>query len=135
MYIYKREYIKPLINTLGLTSGKKYLVIDGSFESGVYIVDNDGKNHFLSVDFLLNNTECLYVYCIHDGKKVKEMNHLKIDKRMIDSYIIDSLFDFRGYTDNEETVLKRILTDIKNAHIINYSMSKYAEKVYNRIVR
>ena len=135
MYIYKREYIKPLINTLGLTSGKKYLVIDGSFESGVYIADDDNKNHFLSMDFLLNNAECLYVYCIHDGKKVKEVDHLKIDKRMIDSYIIDSLFDFRGYTDNEETALIRILTDIENAHIINYSMSKYAENVYNRIVR
>lgn len=135
MYIYKREYIKPLINTLGLTSGKKYLVIDGGFNSGVYIADDDNKNHFLSMDFLLNNAECLYVYCIHDGKKVKEMDHLKIDKRMIDSYIIDSLFDFRGYTDNEETALKRILTDIKNAHIINYSMSKYAKKVYNMIVR
>lgn len=135
MYIYKQEYVKSLVSTLGLTAGKCYFVIDGSFESGVYIVDDDGKNHFLSVDFLLNNAECLYVYCIHDGKKVKEMDHLKIDKRMIDSYIIDSLFDFRGYTDNEETALKRILTDIENAHIINYSMSKYAAKVYNRIVR
>lgn len=135
MYIYKREYVKSLINTLGLTSGKKYFVIDGSFESGVYISDDDNKNHFLSMDFLLNNAECLYTYCIHDGNKTKEVDHLKIDKRMIDSYIIDSLFDFRGYTDNEETALLRILTDIENAHIINYSMSRYAENVYNRIVR
>ena len=124
MYIYKREYVKPLINTLGLTSGKKYLVIDGSFESGVYIADDDNKNHFLSMDFLLNNAECLYAYCIHDGKNVKELDHLKIDKRLIDS---------RGYTDDEKTALKRILTDIENAHIINYSMSKYAQRVYNEM--
>ena len=132
MYIYKHEYIKPLVSTLGLTAGKCYYIIDGSFESGVYIADDDNKNHFLSMDFLLNNTECLYVYCIHDGKKVKEVDHLKIDKRMIDSYIIDSLFDFRGYTDNEETALKRILDDLKNADIINYTMSRYAEKVYRQ---
>lgn len=135
MYIYKREYVKPLVTTLGLTSGRSYFVIDGSFENGVYIADDDNKTHFLSVDFLLNNVECLYKYCIHDGKNVKELDHLKIDKRLIDAYIIESLFDFRGYTDNEETALKRILSDIENAHIINYSMSKYAENVYNRIAR
>ena len=133
MYIYKQEYVKPLINAFGLTSGRIYFVIDGSFETGVYIADDDNKTHFLSVDFLLNNCECMYKYCIHDGKNVKELDHLKIDKRLIDAYIIGSLFDFRGYTDNEETALKRILTDIENAHIINYSMSKYAQKVYNEM--
>ena len=133
MYINKREYVKPLINAVGLTSGRAYFVIDGSFENGVYIADDDNKRHFLSVDFLLNNVECLYKYCIHDGKNVKEVDHLKIDKRLIDAYIIESFFDFRGYTDNEKTALKRILTDIENAHIINYSMSRYAQKVYNEM--
>lgn len=135
MWISKTEYVKPLINGLGLTSGRSYFVIDGSFESGVYIADDDNKTHFLSVDFLLNNCECMYKYCIHDGKgkNVKELDHLKIDKRMINSYIIESLFDFRGYTDNEETALKRILSDIENAHILNWSMSRYAEKVYKQL--
>lgn len=133
MYIYKQEYVKPLINAVGLTSGRIYFVIDGSFENGVYIADDDNKTHFLSVDFLLNNCECMYKYCIHNGKKVKELDHLKIDKRLIDAYIIESLFDFRGYTDDEKTALKRILSDIENAHIINYSMSKYAQKVYNEM--
>ena len=135
MYIYKREYIKPLVSTLGLTAEKCYHVIDGDFNSGVYIADDDNKNHFLSMDFLLNNVECMYTYCISDGKTTKECDCIRIDKRLIDTYIINSLFDFRGYTDNEETALIRILTDIENAHIINYSMSKYAEKVYNMIVR
>lgn len=132
MYIYKREYIKPLINTLGLTSGKKYLVIDGNFNSGVYIVDDDGKNHFLSMDFLLNNVECMCTYCISDGKTTKECDCIRIDKRLIDTYIINSLFEFRGYTDNEETALRRIMDDLKNADIINYTMSRYAEKVYRQ---
>lgn len=135
MWISKTEYVKPLINGLGLTAGKKYFVIDGGFNgNGAFIQDDDGITHYLSADFLLNNAECLYTYWIHySPKKVKEVERIKIDKRLIDSYVVDSLFDFRGYTDDDKTALKRILSDIENAHILNWSMSRYAEKVYKQL--
>lgn len=134
MYIYKKEYVKSYVDGIGITAGKTYYVIDGNFDSFVIIADDDNINHRLSLDFLLNNAECLYTYCICSGNKTKEVDHIKIDKRMIDAYIIESLFDFRGYTDNEETALRRILDDLHENGIGNCSMSKYAQKVYSRML-
>ena len=132
MYIYKKEYVKSYVDGIGITAGKTYYVIDGNFDSFVIIADDDNINHRLSLDFLLNNAECMYTYCISDGKTTKEVESIHIDKRLIDAYIINSLFEFRGYTDNEVTALKRIMNDLKNADIINYTMSRYAEKVYRQ---
>ena len=56
----------------------------------------------------------------------------KITKREIDNVIIYSLFDFRGYTDNEETALKRIIEDYTEKGI-EFALSKYAENVFKRI--
>lgn len=56
----------------------------------------------------------------------------KITKREIDNVIIYSLFDFRGYTDNEETALKRIIEDYTEKGI-EFTLSKYAENVFKRI--
>lgn len=135
MWISKTEYVKPLINGLGLTAHKEYFVIDGGFNgNGAFIQDDDGITHYLSADFLLNNAECLYKYCIYySPKKVIECDHIKIDKRLIDSYVIDSLFNPYGGTLDDKTALKRILSDIENAHILNWSMSRYAEKVYKQL--
>ena len=134
MYFYRKQYVKSYVNGTGITAGKTYFVVDGNFDSFVIIDDDDHINHRLSLDFLLNNAECLYTYCIVDGNKTKEVDHIKVDKRMIDAYIIESLFDFRGYTDNEETALRRILNDLFENGIGNYSMSKYAQKVYSRML-
>ena len=56
----------------------------------------------------------------------------KITKREIDNVIIYSLFDFRGYIDNEETALKRIIEDYTKKGI-EFTLSKYAENVFKRI--
>lgn len=136
MFIYKHDYVKPLINGTGLTAGKKYLVIDGGFSgNGAYIQDDDGISHYLSDDFMLNNCECTYKYVIHEGRKVAETecDCIRIDKRLIDKYIIDSLFNSFEGTLDEKSALKRIMEEIETAKILNWSMSKYAEKVYRQL--
>lgn len=133
MFINKHEYIKPLINCIGLTAGNKYLVIDGSFSGGAYIQDDDGIRHYLSDDFMLNNCECTYKYVIHEGRKVTECDCIRIDKRLINKYIIDSLFNSFEGTLDEKSALKRIMEEIETAKVLNWSMSKYAEKVYKQL--
>lgn len=54
---------------------------------------------------------------------------MKITKRKIDYYIIESLFSFEGYTDNEETALKKAIADCK-AKGEEYSMSAYVKKIW-----
>lgn len=54
---------------------------------------------------------------------------LKITKKTIDNAVIDSLFDARGYTDDDKTALMRIIDDCqKNG--IKYTMSAYVKKLY-----
>ena len=133
MYISKEEYVKPFINGVGLTAGKEYLVIDGGFSgNGAYIQDDDGISHYLSDEFV-NHCECKYKYVIHEGRKVTECDRIRIDKRLINKYIIDSLFNSFEGTLDEKGALKRIMEDIENANILNWSMSKYAEKVYRQL--
>lgn len=47
----------------------------------------------------------------------------KITKRTVNNAIVDSLFDARGYTDNEQTALKRIIADLEFKGV-EYTMSK-----------
>lgn len=54
---------------------------------------------------------------------------LKITKRTVDNAVIDSLFDARGWTDNDKTALMRIVDDCqKNG--IKFTMSTYVKKLY-----
>jgi hemerythrin superfamily protein len=136
MFINKREYVKPFINGVGLTAGNEYLVIDGGFSgNGAYIQDDDGINHYLSDEFMVNHCECKYKYVIHEGRKVAETecDCIRIDKRLINKYIIDSLFNSFEGTLDEKSALKRIMEEIEAANILNWSMSKYAEKVYRQL--
>lgn len=65
-------------------------------------------------------------YHIYGGKMPTT---LKITKRTVDNAVIDSLFDFRGYTDDDKTALMRIIDDCqKNG--IKYTMSTYVKKLY-----
>lgn len=56
----------------------------------------------------------------------------KITKRTVDNAIVDSLFDARGYTDNEQTALKRIIADLEFKGE-EYTMSKYVQKLYKEV--
>lgn len=68
-------------------------------------------------------------YHIYGGKMPTT---LKITKRTVDNAVIDSLFDFRGYTDNDQTALKRIIEDCqKNG--IKFTMSTYVKKLYKEV--
>lgn len=55
---------------------------------------------------------------------------MKITKRTIDKYIIDSLFSFEGYTDNEQTALRKAIADCK-AGGENYTMSAYVKRIFD----
>ncbi len=55
---------------------------------------------------------------------------MKITKRTIDKYIIDSLFSFEGYTDNEQTALRKAIADCK-ARGENYTMSAYVKRIFD----
>lgn len=57
---------------------------------------------------------------------------MKITKRTIDSYIINSLFSFEGYTDNEQTALKKAIADCK-AKDESFTMSAYVKKIYDNM--
>jgi hemerythrin superfamily protein len=72
---------------------------------------------------------------IHEGRKVTETecDRIRIDKRLINKYIIDSLFNSFEGTLDEKSALKRIMEEIETANILNWSMSKYAEKVYRQL--
>lgn len=52
-----KEYVIALVSGKYFTAHKKYFVIDGSFESGVVVADDDNKDHYLSAEYLLNNFE------------------------------------------------------------------------------
>lgn len=54
---------------------------------------------------------------------------VKITKRTVDNAIIDSLFDARGWTDNDHTALKRIIADLEFKGV-EYTMSAYVKKLY-----
>lgn len=54
---------------------------------------------------------------------------MKITKRTIDSYIIDSLFS-KGGTYDEQTALKKAIEDC-NSKGIDYTMSAYVRKIHN----
>lgn len=60
------------------------------------------------------------------------MNTLKITKRTIDRYIIESLFSFEGYTDNEQTALKKAIADC-DARGINYTFSAYVKNIFDNM--
>lgn len=57
---------------------------------------------------------------------------IKITKRTVDNAIVDSLFDFRGYTDNDHTALKRIIADLEFKGV-EYTMSAYVRKLYKEV--
>ena len=56
----------------------------------------------------------------------------KITKRTVNNAIVDSLFDARGYTDNDHTALKRIIADLEFKGE-EYTMSKYVQKLYKEV--
>lgn len=53
---------------------------------------------------------------------------IKITKKTIDNEIINSLFDFCGYTDDPKTALQKIIARLENEKI-NYTLSAYARKI------
>lgn len=57
---------------------------------------------------------------------------IKITKCTIDRKICESLFDFRGYTDDEFTALNRILDECITEKI-PFTLSEYAMKIYKGI--
>lgn len=57
---------------------------------------------------------------------------VKITKRTVDNAIIDSLFDARGWTDNDHTALKRIIADLEFKGV-EYTMSAYVQKLYKEV--
>lgn len=55
----------------------------------------------------------------------------RITKRTIDNVIVDSLFG-EGCTDNEQTALKKIITELESKGV-EYTMSSYVEKIYKEV--
>lgn len=49
------EYIKAIISGNYFTAGSVYPIIDGSISTGVYTVDDEGKEHYLSTEYISNN--------------------------------------------------------------------------------
>ncbi len=54
----------------------------------------------------------------------------KITKRTIDRYIIDSLFSFEGYTDNEQTALRKAIAECERKGE-KYTMSAYVKRIFD----
>lgn len=69
------------------------------------------------------------IYHIYGGKMPTIM---KITKKTVDNAVIDSLFDDRGYTDDDKTALMRIIDDCQR-NGIKYTMSKYVKKLYKEV--
>lgn len=56
------------------------------------------------------------------------MNTYKITKRDIDRKIIESIFTFEGYTDNEKTALDKVIAELRSQNI-PYTMSQYVKEI------
>ena len=52
------EYIKRMTNGEYFTAGNIYPIIDGSISTGVYTVDDDGKEHYLSPEYIAKHFVC-----------------------------------------------------------------------------
>ena len=60
------------------------------------------------------------------------MGTVHITKKTVDNAVINSLFDARGYTDNDQTALKRIIADLEFKGV-EYTMSAYVQKLYKEV--
>lgn len=52
------EYIKRITNGEYFTKGNVYPIIDGSISTGVYTVDDDNKEHYLSPEYIAKHFVC-----------------------------------------------------------------------------
>lgn len=55
-------YIVALVSGQYFTAGKKYFAYDGNIKTGLFVMDDDNKQHFLSPNYLLSNFEIYTEY-------------------------------------------------------------------------
>ena len=136
MYIGKREWVRPYINGLGITAGRNYFVYDGSsrnLENGLHIQDDDGMNHHLSAEYLLENAEIDFEYIVTICNKARSYfsRPIHITKRLLNDLVIESLFDFGG-TISEEKALVLLISNCEESNYL-YTLSGYCAKMWRKL--